>query len=33
MAQSMRPAGNKSQNMELVTSVSTRNLAFKDRYK
>jgi prepilin-type N-terminal cleavage/methylation domain-containing protein len=33
MAQSMRPAGNKSQNMELVTSVSTRNLAFRDRYK
>jgi hypothetical protein len=33
MAQSMRPAGNKYQNMELVTSVSTRNLAFRDRYR
>ncbi|HLK32320.1 MAG TPA: hypothetical protein VKT29_04475, partial [Terriglobales bacterium] len=33
MGQSITNYGNKSQNMYLATSVSARNMAFRDRYK
>jgi prepilin-type N-terminal cleavage/methylation domain-containing protein len=33
LGQGVRPSGGKAQNMELASSVNTRNLSFHDRYK